>query len=225
MQSGETLTPGQPTAGPPTQPQTPADPAPEAQQQPAPPATQEPQAASAENAGCKFNANDTSPDTSGGAAPPTPSVNPVSWTASEYIQHHKNAGWFLLAGLAIVVVAIAVFFVTKDVMSAVVIGVAGLLFAVYGARPPQVLDYSVDGTGVHIGQKFYPYTTFRSFSVQEEDATRSILLMPAQRIGLPITIYYDPKDESEIVGVIGANLPHEMREVAAVDKFMRKIRF
>jgi hypothetical protein len=247
MQPGETITPGQtpvpqqPTEQPQPQPAVPAPPTPNSLPEPsaqpqaaapeppvqpaATPPPQEPSQPQPQDASWKFNPNDTSQESFDAGPPPAPSVNPVSWTASEYIQHHKNVGWYLLAGVAVIVLTIIVYFVTRDVVSSAVIGVAGLAFAVFGARSPRVLDYTVDGTGVHIGQKFYPYGNFKSFSVQEEEATRSILLMPTQRVGLPITIYYDPKDEDEIVEVLGSNLPHEPREVSAIDKFMRKIRF
>jgi hypothetical protein len=152
-------------------------------------------------------------------------LEPVTWTASEYVAHQKGFSWFLLAGFASIAAAGVVYLITKDVVSSVVIAVVGLAFTAFGARKPQVLNYAVDGHGLHIGNKSYPYSTFRSFSVLEEDGARNILLMPVKRFNLPITIYYEPADEARIVAVLGSILPHEDRNVPVVDRFMSKIRF
>lgn len=156
--------------------------------------------------------------------PQTP-VSVVSWTASEYIAHDKNISWYLSVIAAAVVVAVVVYFLTKDFVSPAVVVVIGVAFAVFGARKPQVLQYSVSNVGVQIGQKQYPFGMFRTFSVLEEDATRSILLMPLQRFNLPISIYYDPADEQQIVAALASHLPHEERSIGQIDNFMRKIRF
>lgn len=154
-----------------------------------------------------------------------PDTRSASWTASEYVAHHKNAGWFMLLILATIAASGLIYLVTDELISAVVIGIVGLAFGIFAARPPQTLDYVIDEAGLHIGQKSYPYHIFRSFSVLDEGVMPSILLMPMQRFNLPITIYYDPKDEETIVTVLGSHLPHEPREVSAIDRFMSKIRF
>lgn len=149
----------------------------------------------------------------------------VTWTASEYIAHDKNAGWYLLAILAAIVLAGFVYLITRDAVSPAVVVVLGVAFAVFGARKPQVLEYSISSAGVQIGQKLYPFGLFRTFSIIEEDAVRSILLMPLQRFNLPISIYFDPSDEQKIIEALSAHLPHEERRMSPVDNLMRKIRF
>ena len=238
MQPGQTLTPGQ---NPDTQqPGMPNGqnmgqlPVPESSDQPNQPQSPPPESSSGDSrqteenpepsSGWNFSADDKS-GSGADKAPPTPNVNPVNWTASEYIQHNKNFGWFVAAGIVIVLISIGVYFLTHDLISTFVIGVSGLAFSAFSARPPQVLNYLIDSSGIHIGQKTYPYKNFRSFSLQDEGPIRSILLMPAQRVTLPITIYFDPKDEAKIVQALGTSLPHEMRGTPAIDKFMRKIRF
>lgn len=150
---------------------------------------------------------------------------PVGWTASEYVAHDKNAGWYLLVVLGAAGLGAAIYAISRDKVSPVVVLIFGIALAAFGARKPRVLDYAIDGIGVHIGQRVYPYGMFKSFSVIQEDATRSILLMPLQRFNLPISIYYDPADEDKIIESLSAYLPHEDRKVGMLDNFMRKIRF
>lgn len=225
MQPGQTINPGRPTPGSP-QPETP-------QQPPATPPAEPSQTSqdfasepqdnlSVQNDSAWQFSEQEDDNTDAFAISSTPAVN---WTASEYIAHDKNPGWYLLTILAALVVAALVFLVTRDKVSSVVVAILGIAFVVFGARKPQVLEYSIDSTGVRIGQKQYPFGLFRTFSVVEEDAIRSILLMPLQRFNLPISIYYDPADEQTIVEALSAHLPHEERRMSPVDNLMRKIRF
>lgn len=154
--------------------------------------------------------------------PPSATVN---WTASEYVAHDKNISWFILVMLASVGVAGIIYLITRDRISPVVVIVLGGAFAAFGARKPQVLEYSINNTGVRIGQKQYPYGMFRTFSTIEEGAMRSILLMPLQRFNLPISVYYDPAEEQQIIEALATYLPHEERSISMIDNFMRKIRF
>lgn len=152
-------------------------------------------------------------------------VPTVKWTASEYVAHDKNPLWYVLVVLASVAIAGIVYLITRELVSPVVVVILGISFAFFGARRPQVLEFAVTNTGVQIGQKHYPFGMFRTFSIIEEDAVRSILLMPLQRFNLPISIYYDPADEQRIIEALSVHLPHEERDASPVDRFMRRIRF
>ncbi len=177
--------------------------------------------------GWKFEPSDTS---TGGVANPAPvqetiTTESFSWTASEYIAHHKSLVWFSSVALAIVVLSLGVFLLTHEVINAVAIMLIGLSFGVFGARQPQVLQYVLDEKGLHIGAKLYPYDRIKSFSAIEEGPLHSILLMPLQRFMPPLSVYYDEADEVRIMDVIGRYIPHEDHPPDMVDRLMSKIRF
>ncbi len=160
-----------------------------------------------------------------GDQPPAVSNDAFSWAASEYIAHHKSSGWYatLLGGALLV--SGALWFVTKDVVSSFVVILAASVLAAYASRQPRELQYTVDSNGITVGDKHYPYAAFRSFSVIEEGAFSSVELLPLKRLGAPISMYYDPKDEESVTGAIAQRLPFEHRERDAIDKLMHKIRF
>ena len=229
MQPGDTITPGQQPAPPVEQPEQPAVQAapavevpqfaPAAQQQEQQPPTPQ---ASPDQPTWQFTANEEQPDP---YQLPQNTTQDISWTASEYVSHDKSVSWFALAGLAVVAIAGVIYLVTREWISAIVVGVLGFAFAAFAGRQPGVLEYALDVQGVHIGSRVYPYGMFRSFSVLQEGGVQSILLVPLQRFGLPITIYYDPADEDKIIEVLGGRLPHENRNPSPIDNLMRKIRF
>lgn len=152
-------------------------------------------------------------------------VQPVSWTASEYIAHQKGAGWFILVFLVIAGLAAIIFLLTRDVVSTAVISIIGIAFTTFAGRPPQTLQYSIDGTGLHIGLKSYPYDRFRSFAIIEDESVPTVMLIPLRRFDLPINIHFEEADAEKILTLLGNYLPAEEDAAPLVDRLMSKIRF
>lgn len=121
--------------------------------------------------------------------------------------------------------AAAVFLLTKDKISVVVIVVAALLLGAYANHKPRQLEYRLDAHGLSVGDKHFTYDQFRSFSVLPEGAFSSIVLMPLKRFALTTTLYYAPEDEDKIVNLLSDYLPLEERGHDAVDRLMHRIRF
>lgn len=159
------------------------------------------------------------------SSPILTSIKPVSWTASEFVEHEKNFSWYvILAGFSMAAIAV-IFLITRDWVTVVVIAMAAALFGVTAKRKPRTLSYELDQKGVKIGDKPYPYHGFKSFSVLEEGVFSSIQLMPLKRFMPPISLYYPPESEDQIISTLANYLPHEERSHDPIDKLMRKVRF
>lgn len=149
----------------------------------------------------------------------------IEWMASEYLAHDKNALWYgALFGAAFILAAV-IYLLTKDKVSSALIIVLAILFAAAAGRKPRVLRYVVDEGGLTIDQKFYPYSGFRSFSVMDEGAFSSIMLIPLKRFMPPISIYYEPADEDRIVELLSAYIPIEQHQHDFFDRILSKMRF
>ncbi len=150
----------------------------------------------------------------------------VTWTASEFVEHEKSGGWYgLLALGALGVAGVTYLFSHGDIISTVVVLIVFAAFGIFASRKPRELEYSVDDSGLKIGEKFYPYSSFRSFSLVQEEAVQSIWLMPLKRFMPIISIYFDPDDGKKIMDVLGQALPVENHTPDLVDKLMHRIRF
>lgn len=150
----------------------------------------------------------------------------VAWTASEYVGQEKTAVWFIGLAGASLALALLVFFMTKrDLFAPIMILVFGATFGAFAARQPRVLEYALGSRGLQVGPKLYVFEHFKSFSVIEEGAIHSILLTPMQRFMPPLSIYYAPEDEANIVQALGNYLPHEEHAHDLVDRLVRRIRF
>lgn len=149
----------------------------------------------------------------------------VSWSASEFVAHEKDFGWFAALGVGTALLMLVVFLLTKDYISTGVVLVVAVIFGIYAIRVPRVLQYSLDNKGVQIDKKHYGYDLFKSFTLLQEGGIRSIELMPLRRFMPAITMYIDPEDEAKITQVLSNYLPFEPREQPMVDKLMRRLRF
>ncbi|MBC7707777.1 hypothetical protein H7Y63_00975 [Polaromonas sp.] len=150
---------------------------------------------------------------------------PITWTASEYIAHHKTPKWYLMLGLSAVGLALVVWLVTKDTISALVVIVGAAVLGGYGARPPRELTYQLDTNHLTIGEKSYSLDTFRSFTIDDQQAFASVNLMPLKRFAPGLSIYFAPDDEDAIVNLLAMRLPIEDHRDDPIDRLMRKIRF
>lgn len=173
----------------------------------------------------QFKGADTAQSNQETPQPKQPLGESISWTASEYVAHDKNSMWYMkFAGLSILVIGIT-FLITRDFISLLVLVVLAIGIAVFAARKPETLNYQIDNQGVHIGPKLYPISMFKSFAVVEEEAIKSIALLPMKRFMPAITMYFSPEDEKKIEDTLGAMLPQETRQQDPVDRLMHKIRF
>ncbi len=156
---------------------------------------------------------------------PEASHEEVRWTASEFIAHDRSPLWYLavLAGGA--ALSVLIYFLTKDLLSPVILAMATIIFLVAASRKPRVLEYVVDGNGLEIAGKFYPYSDFRSFGIVHDGAFSNITLMPLKRFMPPISIYYAPEDSEKIVDTLAAFLPMEEYKLDLIDSLIRKLRF
>ena len=168
---------------------------------------------------------DTPPGGSSSSAPVQASTKPVKWTASEFIEHNKSADWYLTLGIGGAVLAAGIYLLTQDVISVVMVIIVAVIFGIFAARKPRVLEYQVDELGMHIGAKFYPYSSFKSFAVVSEDSINSIWLLPLKRFMPILTIYFAPDDNQKIIDTLGKYLPIQNHEPDFVDRLMHKLRF
>jgi hypothetical protein len=149
----------------------------------------------------------------------------ISWTASEYIAHHKSSKWYISLGVTAVVLAILVWLLTKDEISAGVVVVGAAVLGAYGSRPPQELPYTLDQENLSIGPKSYRLQDYRSFSVDDQQAFSSVNLVPLKRFAPGLTIYYAPEDETAIIDILASVLPMEPHVPDMIDRLMHRIRF
>jgi len=149
----------------------------------------------------------------------------VTWTASEFINHQKGGGWYMILVAVTIVITGIVYLLTKDKITAAVVIVAALALAVYSRRQPRELNYQISADGVKVGDKHFSYESFKSFSIVPEAGFSSIVFMPMKRFAFPLTLYHAPEHAEGITAILTARLPLQNHEPDSIDRLMRRIRF
>ncbi len=149
----------------------------------------------------------------------------ISWTASEFIAHHKDQKWYGMLALATVVAASLIFLLTRDFISTGIVILGAILFGIYAGRQPRQLPYRLNNQGLWIGERFLALHHFRSFAVVQEGAFSSIILMPLKRFAPLTTIYYAPEAEDQIIDILAEQLPYAEHHHDAIERLMHLIRF
>ena len=152
-------------------------------------------------------------------------VASISWEASEYVHHDKDFTWTLLLIAAAAFFASLTYFVLQDWFSVVVIVLMAVAVGIYGHRKPRNMTYQITEDGVKIGSRSYQFDNFKSFSVLNEGAVKSIQLEPLKRFIPPMSMFFPPEDEQKIVDMLSNFLPYRKTELDSVDKLFKKLRF
>lgn len=178
-----------------------------------------------DNTNWQFHAEDSLAAPGDGGQVQAVNIQPVSWTASEFIYNHKTTGWYAALCVVTILVGAGIYFVTRDYITTGMIAVAGVLFGVIASRKPRELEYQIDDAGIHIGEKLYPFSGFKSFSLMQEGGIESIWLMPLKRFMPSISLYFAPEDKDKIVDSLSGALPVQPRQLDPLDKLIHKIGF
>ena len=166
---------------------------------------------------------DAETDSEGAQASAEPEIA-FSWQASEFVQHHKGAGWYaILLTVSAILIGVAAW-LHSWLEIGVFIAVCAVVI-VYARKPPRTLMYELSSEGIHIDGRLYAFTEFRSFAVMSDEEWQSIDLEPTKRLSPRVVMLFDPEDFDSIVGHLELHIPRQDRESDMVERITRYLRF
>ncbi len=150
-------------------------------------------------------------------------LSPVSWEAEEYITKDHNTGWYI--GLALVTIALsALAILLQGWTFLILIIISVITVLIFSLRPPRKISYHIDNEGITEGKILHPYTNFRAFGILKEDNHYSAILIPKQRFGLSVKIYFPEGSGEAIVDQLGNHLPMQEVKLDFLDKIVNFLR-
>ncbi|HSX02832.1 MAG TPA: hypothetical protein VLI05_05995 [Candidatus Saccharimonadia bacterium] len=149
---------------------------------------------------------------------------PLVWQASEYVHHDKGIGWYALLAIAVIILLLVAIVLKLWLSIGVFLAMAAAI-VVYARKPPRVLEYRVDSSGITIADKTYPYSTFRSYAVLRDLSWHTIDLEPTQRFMPRLSVLFGEEDLEAIVAHLSAHLPRVDRDPDLVERLSRYLRF
>jgi hypothetical protein len=148
-----------------------------------------------------------------------------NWSAPDSFSIRKSILWYLILIIGTVVIASAIFLITKDKITTGVILLSGFLIGVYATKKPKMVDYQLTKYGFAINGRRYKFGSYKSFSVIQHGDFRSAVLIPLKRFLPRMYINFDSSTEQKITAVLSGILPKETSRNDPIDKILIKIGF
>ena len=98
-------------------------------------------------------------------------------------------------------------------------------FGVYANIKPKTLEYLIDSSGVTVDKKHFSYENFKIVEIVEGGMVPSVNLIPVKRFSVPVTLYFSPQQENQILEILGEFLPSEIKRLEAIDRIVAKLHF
>ena len=147
----------------------------------------------------------------------------VSWEAQEYIIRDHNTWWYI--GLFIITVALsalAILFQGWTFLALIILSAITIL--IYSSRPPRIIHYELDDSGLKEEKTLHKYKEYRAFGILKEREHYSAVLIPKKRLGLQVKIYFSEDNGEAIVDQLGNHLPMEEVKPDFLDKIVNFLR-
>jgi hypothetical protein len=152
-------------------------------------------------------------------------VNMVSWEAYEHAHSEKKADWFWVLGMITLAVTVAAVILGNTLFGIVVL-VAGFVMSLTAIRPARIIPYEISTRSIRIDDLNYPYSTLRSFYIDEENPTGPQLLVQSNKMFMPLLILPLPEEYvDDVEELIAARLPEEFLEEPLIHKLLEMVGF
>lgn len=149
----------------------------------------------------------------------------ATWTASEFVEHEKAGSWYAILAVGAIFLSVIMYVITRQILSVIVVVVMTILFGVYASAKPRTLTYSLMPSGLQIGEKRYPFTTIKSFSIIDEEGLPYIQILFQKRLSIPAVVYAAPDQVNQIADILGQFVPYDQKKRDLADKISSRIRF
>lgn len=158
-------------------------------------------------------------------APQDQPVTSLSWEAPEYVYTKKSSDWYWAVGiLSVGLFAVALIF--HNFLFGIFMLLGGFTIALYGARPPQIVTFTLSIEGIHIKNRVYPYESLKSFWIFYRPPEIKELSIESQKMIMPqIKIPMGDANPAEVRAYLQQFMPEHQQEESLIDTAMRFLKF
>lgn len=149
----------------------------------------------------------------------------LNWIGPEFVAHDKSSKWYATCVIAAIVLGGIMYAIVQDFISSFTIALAIIIVGFYSMRKPKDRSYTLNETGIAIGDKSFLYEEFRSFTANHESVYLNINLIPIKRFSPPTGLCYSGQDGDKLIDFLSARLPMQEYKPDILDDILQRIRF
>ncbi len=149
----------------------------------------------------------------------------IEWSAPEYIFYEKSSDWFWALGIITLGFFVSAIFL-RAFLFAILVLLAGFSLALYGARRPEMVNFSAGPRGVQIKNRIYDYENLKSFWIEYNPPHRKELILESKKTFMPyITILIEDVEPDKLRNLLIRFLPEKKIEESLISTIARILGF
>ncbi|MCR4284059.1 MAG: hypothetical protein NUV64_01935 [Parcubacteria group bacterium] len=105
----------------------------------------------------------------------------IEWQAPEFIFYKKSADWFwvvIIITIALVVGSVLL----KNFLASIIIGISGFSILMYGAKKPDIIDFSISPQGIQARNKLYLFENLEYFWINYNPPHTKQLILKSNKL-------------------------------------------
>ena len=152
-----------------------------------------------------------------------PENNDMSWQApSFYRNNSKRYLWMVVTVLFIG--AGTMLFTSDDPLTAIFLILSSVVLIIYSNKEPEILDISIDGSGIQVGNNSFLYKELKSFWIDYRPGENKELSVEPKKWYLPyVKVPLENKSPLHVRAHLINFLPEKEHEETLADLIVKKI--
>jgi hypothetical protein len=148
----------------------------------------------------------------------------LTWDSAEFVHYKKDQSWFVIAGLAGLVIAAGLYYFGQ-LSGAIVVVVATVVFSLISIVKPKSLHCEIYDQGILIEKKPYKYEQFKTFWITTGEIPK-IKLQQLGKFSAQVVLPLQNVDADQVRAILKKHLPEdEAKGEDLGDFFNRFLRF
>lgn len=148
----------------------------------------------------------------------------ISWHAPDFIKYERSTDWYWAVGVITIALAVAGF-VFGNVLFGILVIVASFALVLQSSRDPEIHEFVISRKGVKANKILYPYSSLKSFWVENNPHEQKILLQ-SEKVWMPyIVIPIEEVDPEAVRNFLIQFLPEEEHQEPLAQKLMEYLGF
>jgi len=148
----------------------------------------------------------------------------IAWSCYEYPQRLGGSLRFIVSGFFLAI-GMGLGILTKDYLFIIFLMLAAVVLAVQMRKPPKILSFVINATGVQIGTKKYDVTMLKSFWIFEQFNPPELSLETTRPLSPFVHIPLSNVDRQQVRVVVGNIVPEEQHKELASHQIARILGF
>lgn len=143
----------------------------------------------------------------------------LSWHTHEYHHTEKTVDWYWIVSIVSISVAI-IAIILNNIIFAILIIVSAFTLMLFASKRPEIIEVTIENTGVTIGKYHYPYSNLESFWIETKEHIPR-MIFKSKKIFMPlIVVFIEDVPAEKIHEQLSKNLKEEEHSEPFLEKLL-----